>query len=116
MKLIKIFLLITILFSSCSSDSKETYTTNSSATGQEVVFYTKSFSYVKDAVIADNGGLIVSVDPLEKNPQMLANSFLNSAKAKGAKLKYCKIVSSVGAKRNGNYINGKQLALVSAKK
>ena len=70
-------------------------------------------SYVIDAVIADNGGLIIAINGT-KDAKMVATNFLKRAnKELRLGLKYCKVVSATGAKKGNNYIQGKQLAFVS---
>ncbi|MCL1933286.1 MAG: hypothetical protein FWF53_05710 [Candidatus Azobacteroides sp.] len=88
-------------------------TTKTKTSKEELLEYIESFSYVKKAVIADNGGLIIAVIPGEKSPEMLAKTFLNQANNSKVNVRYCKIVSAIGATLNGDYINGKKLALVN---
>lgn len=109
-----VVILIMAMSISCSSDSKYAEVRDS-ASGRALLQEIKDYSYVTDAVIADNGGLIVAAYGFEKNPEMLARNFLRSAnKHRSLNLKYCKIVSSLDAKNVGNYITGSKLAMVSA--
>lgn len=94
-----------------SVETKYDEVINVKTSKEELLEYIESFSYVKKAVIADNEGLIVAVIPGEKNPEMLARTFLNQAKNSNVSVRYCKIVSAYGAKLNGNYITGKKLAM-----
>lgn len=82
---------------------------------KELLNFIESFSYVKKATITEDGRMCVAIIFGAKDPNMLANNYIKQAKSSGVKLKYCKIIDASGAKLNGDYIEGKKLALVSAK-
>ena len=112
-KVIFIFVILVISAQfSCTSSSKKWDEVRNSYNGKELIQEIKEYSYVTDAVITDGGILIVASNG-EKNPEMLASFFLKKANNENfLSLKGCKIVSSFGAKRSNNYIQGKQLAFV----